>query len=96
MGQASDEVREDREKRSILIDKIKTLEIVDLFKLPRERLQELLIPFGCFSLQEALKLWKLLCAGKGNFLVKKETWDIQNFSLLIFSVFLAQLGKIGF
>lgn len=73
MGQASDEVREDREKRSSLIDKIKTLEIFNLFKLPRERLQELLIPFGCFSLQEALKLWKLLCAGKGNFLVKKET-----------------------
>lgn len=67
--QASDEVREDREKRSICIDKIKTLEIFDLFKLPRERLQERLIPLGCFSLQEALELWKLLPAGKGNFLV---------------------------
>lgn len=69
MGQASDEVREDREKRSIFIDKIKTLEIFDLFKLPRERLQERLIPFGCFSLQEGLERWKLLSTGKGNFLL---------------------------
>ena len=69
MGQASDEVGEDREKRSIFIDKIKTPEIFDLFKLPRERLQERLIPFGCFSLQEALEIGKILPTGKGNFLV---------------------------
>lgn len=69
MGQASDEVRQDREKRSIFIDKIKTLEIFDFFKVPKERLQERLIPFGCFSPQEALELWKLLPDGKGNFLV---------------------------
>lgn len=49
MRKASEEVREDREKRTIVTDKIKALTIFDLLEPPRERLEKLLSLLVCTS-----------------------------------------------